>query len=84
MQSPRPLLNSTLLRSIGEEFDRLCAPGRAHLALPELLKLRFSQVPVANLAVLWVLDRWGRRARLPPTAALAHSLPPVLQHPHAS
>lgn len=57
--SPAPTLNSTLQRSILEEFQRLCAKDRKHLVLPELLKLRFSQVPVANLAVLWVLDRCG-------------------------
>jgi hypothetical protein len=59
MASPSPTqLNSTLQRSIKEEFERLCVKDRKHLVLQELLKLRFSQVPVANLAVLWVLDRW--------------------------
>ncbi len=59
MASPSPSqLNSTLQRSLREEFERLCSRDRDHLVLQELLKLRFSQVPVANLAVLWVLDRW--------------------------
>jgi len=65
MASPGPQLNSTLQRSIREEFDRLCSKDRKHLVLQELLKLRFSQVPIANLAVLWALDRWVLRSLLP-------------------
>lgn len=51
-----------------QEFERLRARDCRHLVLPELLKLRFSQVPLANLGVLWVLDRCGSQgaARQPP------------------
>lgn len=54
--------NSSLRKTLEEEFSRLASRGEKHLTIEQLLHLRLPPSPwnldPTHLGVLWILDRF--------------------------